>query len=82
MDGVMMHSSYGEAWKHFMGYILNFKWNQVTCILGYVETWIQSIRVIRYSLLLLADDFHGLQLVTGDMYKAEVHVFIHGHTRS
>jgi len=78
----MMHSSYGEAWKHFIRYILNFQWNQITYILGYVQTQIQSIQVIRYSILLLAGDFHGLQLVTGDMYEAEVHVFIHDHTRS
>jgi hypothetical protein len=43
---------------------------------------IQSIRVICYSLFLLADDTHGLQLVIEDVYETEVHVFIYGHTRS
>jgi hypothetical protein len=41
---------------------------------------IQFIRIIYYSLFLLADDTHDLQLATGDVYKVEVYVFIYGHT--
>jgi len=29
----------------------------------------------------LVGDTHNLQLVIEDVYKAEVHVFIYGHTR-
>jgi hypothetical protein len=43
---------------------------------------IQSIRVICFSLFLLANYTHGLQLNTENMYKAEVYIFIYGHTRS
>jgi hypothetical protein len=43
---------------------------------------IQSIRVIYCSLFLLADDTQGLQLATWDVYEAEVHVFLYGHTGS
>ena len=44
--------------------------------------WIQSIWIICYSLFLLADDTHGLQLAFEDVYKVEVHVFIDDHTQS
>jgi hypothetical protein len=45
-----------------------------------IYRWIQSIRVICCSLLLLASDTHGLQLATENVYKVEVHVFIYSHT--
>ena len=53
-----------------IGCILTFQWNQ-----GHVS-WviyrqIQSIRVICCFLFLLAGDIHYLQLITGDVYKAE-----------
>jgi len=41
--------------------------------------WIQFIRVISWSLFLLANDTHGLQLSTGDVYEARIHVFIYNH---
>jgi hypothetical protein len=43
---------------------------------------IQSICVIYYSLFLLANVNHGLQLATKEVYKAGVHIFIYDYTRS
>jgi hypothetical protein len=43
---------------------------------------IQSIRIICYSLFLLVNNTHGLQIVIGHVYKVGVHVFINGHTKS
>jgi len=44
--------------------------------------WIQSIQVICCTLFLFASYTNSLQLVTGDVFKARVHVFIYGHTYS
>jgi len=37
VDGVMVHPSNGEAWKHLTVCILTFQLNQGTCILGCVQ---------------------------------------------
>ena len=42
---------------------------------------IQYIRVICCSLFLVVGYTNGLQLATGNVYEAWVHVFIYGHTR-
>jgi len=43
---------------------------------------IQPIHVICCSLFLLASHTYGLQLATGDVYEAGVHIFIYGDTKS
>jgi hypothetical protein len=43
---------------------------------------IQPFWVIYCSLFLLAGYTHGLQLATGNLYEARVHVFIYGQTWS
>jgi hypothetical protein len=49
------------------------------CVLGHVHT-----NSIHYGYLLLLTlvvrQYSYLQLATGDVYEAEVHVFIYGHT--
>ena len=79
VDGVMVHPSNDEAWKHFNSVYL-FSWIK-ECASWVVYIRIQPIRVIWYSLFLLAGHTHNLQLATRDVYEAEVHVFIYGDTR-
>jgi len=38
VEGVMMHPSDDEAWKHFNSVHPHFSAEQGTCVLGYVQT--------------------------------------------
>jgi hypothetical protein len=82
IDGVMMHPSNGEAWKHFNKMHLQYLVESRNVRFGLRVDGIQSIWVICYFLFLLADDTHDLELATGDVYEARFHVFIYGYTLS
>jgi hypothetical protein len=74
VDGVMVHHSDGEAWKHFNNMHFHFS----------VESKSVHFRLsmICCSLFLLAGCTNGLQLATEGVYEVGVHVFIYGHTQS
>ena len=69
VNGVIVHSFNGEAWKQFYSVYPQFS----------IE-WIQSIWIICCTIFLLAGNTHNLYLATRDMYEVKVHVTIYDYT--